>query len=212
MPLNRPLAAVLGAGAAALALGAGVLGAGPARAAAALPCDGASDQVFLPWGDQAQYQLAPGGDFESADNGWSYDGGARLVADGDDLLHRGPDASSLELQGAASSTSPPVCVTDDSPTFRFSANVVAGWKSNTPNLRVQVLYRSTRNSPWSVKSYDYIAPRGNSQATKKFSMASGQFGLDPNDAYDYTQIEYRVIPLNGATVRVDDFYVDPRLR
>jgi hypothetical protein len=181
-------------------------------AALGAPCDAAAAQVFSSYNDSAWYQLAPGGDFETADHGWSVSGTAALVADHDRALGQGPDTSAMELAPGASITSPPVCVTDESPTFRLTANTVRGFRDKTFNIRVEVLYRATRNSPWSVKPYEHVAPQGRSVPTKKFSLAAGQFGLDKQNPSDWTEVMFRVTPINGATVRIDDFYVDPRLR
>lgn len=82
-------------------------------------CHGAAlSQPFASWGDAAWYELAPGGDFESAT--WMLDGGAQLVAGSEPYAATGTlGAWSLSLPAGSSAQSPSTCVVTAYPTIRF---------------------------------------------------------------------------------------------
>ncbi len=79
-------------------------------------------QAFLKFGDTADYWFAPGGDFESGATGWSLSN-AKVVAGNDQTGVAGGKRSLslgsglVSLRGTA--VSPPFCVTDIHPTFRY---------------------------------------------------------------------------------------------
>ncbi len=76
---------------------------------------------FAPWGDYAQYELAPGGDFEQAgDSGWTLTGGARVVAGSEPYDSTGtPGSFSLAMPAGAQASSPLTCVDAAYPSARF---------------------------------------------------------------------------------------------
>jgi hypothetical protein len=86
------------------------------------PCNGAAlSTPFAPWADPSSYELAPGGDFESAD--WSLTGRAALVVGSDPFAATGTlGATSLSLPAGSSAQSPPTCVDAAYPTIRFFAS------------------------------------------------------------------------------------------
>ena len=63
-----------------LSLLAVLLAAGSAQAASC-PGEAQHSQRFADWGDDGDYFLAPGGDFETADHGWTLQRGAAPLAD-----------------------------------------------------------------------------------------------------------------------------------
>ncbi len=80
-------------------------------------------QAFLKYGDPADYWFAPGGDFESGGGGWAFEN-ARVVH-GNDQTGVAGGAKSLALGGGlvslrGSAVSPPFCITDEHPTFRYT--------------------------------------------------------------------------------------------
>jgi hypothetical protein len=78
----------------------------------------ALSQPFLPWGDSANYELAPGGTF--GDSSWTLGGRASLVSGGEPWAVTGtPSSSSLSLPTGSSATSPQTCVTAAYPTLRY---------------------------------------------------------------------------------------------
>jgi hypothetical protein len=80
----------------------------------------ALSQPFAPWGDNASYELAPGGDFESGSAAWSMTGGAQIVPGSEPFAATGTlGSSSLSLPALSTATSPSTCVDAAYPTVRF---------------------------------------------------------------------------------------------
>jgi hypothetical protein len=78
----------------------------------------ALSQPFAPWLDYANYERAPGGDFESST--WTLTGGAKRVAGSEPYAATGTlGASSLSLPAGSSAKSPPTCVDVGYPSIRF---------------------------------------------------------------------------------------------
>jgi hypothetical protein len=88
-------------------------------------------QPFVRWLDFADYELAPGGDFESST--WTLTGGAKLVAGSEPYAATGAlGSSSLSLPTGSSAKSPPTCVDAAYPSIRL---FIAG----TGSVRVNVV-------------------------------------------------------------------------
>jgi len=77
-------------------------------------------QPFSSWLDNARYELAPGGDFESGNDGWTLSDGASIVPGSEPYASTGElGSSSLSLPQGSVATSPPVCVAATYPSARF---------------------------------------------------------------------------------------------
>lgn len=75
-------------------------------------------QPFARWLDLANYEPAPGGDFESAT--WTLSGGAQRVPGSESYAATGSlGSSSLSLPAGSSAQSPQTCVDAAYPTIRF---------------------------------------------------------------------------------------------
>jgi hypothetical protein len=90
--------------------------------------------VFLPWADDAEYQLAPQGDFSST-SGWTLNKQASVVDGGDPFT--GADQS-LAFENSGQAATPAMCVDLSRPTIRFFTRDVGG--NGKANLKVDVLY------------------------------------------------------------------------
>jgi hypothetical protein len=78
----------------------------------------ALSRPFAPWLDFADYELAPGGDFESST--WTLTGDAKLVAGSEPYAATGAvGSSSLSLPAGSSAQSPLTCVDAAYPSIRF---------------------------------------------------------------------------------------------
>lgn len=162
-------------------------------------CDAPATQLFAPWGDDAFYQLVDGGTFEAGATGWSLASGARVVRDLNDGLSAPgvTDEYALELGPGASATSPPICVTNDSLSYRFLSNAIsAGTKAN---LRVEVVYPTKKATRDNI-----ISPVGRSVPSPKIKTVRGQFNRT-------RAVSIRFTSRDDATVLVDDVYMDPRM-
>jgi hypothetical protein len=77
-------------------------------------------QPFGRWLDFADYELVPGGDFESSTWPWTLTGGAKGVAGSEPYAATGTlGKSSLSLPAGSSAQSPPTCVDAAYPSIRF---------------------------------------------------------------------------------------------
>lgn len=207
-------------------LGAAVL----APAAQAAPCDGLDmEQPFLAWHDSADYALVPGGDFEAGTSGWTLEGGAATAAGGNPFRPQS-SATSLSLPAGSSATTPPVCVAKGNPTARIFADTVAPGAKKS-GLKVEVLYLKADGSVRKVKKAGKLKREPQWDATRKFSLAQGQFGAKPpadvmtappadepqggqgqKPGARTSQIALRFTPTAGSGWLIDDVFVDPRMR
>jgi hypothetical protein len=175
---------------------------------AADPCGyGAASQVFLGWGDQKNYVLAPNGGFEDADPAWTLADGA-AVAEGNDPLfvHAVTDHQSLSLPAGSSATSPITCIASGQPVFRFVARTSGDKHSR---LKVEILYTSAKGKHRSavvgkLRAGDAWAP------TKKLAVRLGR--AKGHGKLKTANITFRFTPVGVGDWQIDDLYLDPRAR
>lgn len=86
-------------------------------------------QPFARWSDFADYELAPGGDFESST--WALTGGAQLAGSEPYAATGTLGSSSLSLPVGSAAQSPPTCVDAAYPSIRF---FIAGQGSVAVNV------------------------------------------------------------------------------
>lgn len=151
----------------------------------------ATSRPYSRWLDLAEYELAPGGDFESA--AWTMTGGARLVDGSEPYAVTGSlGSSSLSLPGGASATSPPTCVDVADPSIRF---FVEGTGSVAVNL-VQ---------GGSVVPAGVVAAGGAWAPTPVMLTGSPVLAASSGGT---AQVEVSLSNVSGSP-RVDDVFVDP---
>ena len=135
-----------GARVALLATAAALCAALPATANAELLETGACDdaplsQPFSPWGDNANYKLAPGGDFESGLEGWSLRNAGLVSGSSPHAATGAVGDHSVVIKPGGSVTSPATCVNLDYPTARFFTKSSGGLLGLLPAMKVDVLYQ-----------------------------------------------------------------------
>jgi hypothetical protein len=188
------------------ALTAGVALAGlPATSSAAIISGGACDnanlsQPFAQWGDNNEYKLVTGGDFEGRLSGWTLSGGAHTVTASNPY---GNGNRALYLPAGASVTTPFTCVNAAYPTFRLFAQTKGLLSAIVP----QVVYK--------------LPLLGN------VALPIGAVALSPNWGPTLPMLTASVVTgaLNGGTAQValrftavlgpseiDNVYVDPMMR
>jgi hypothetical protein len=197
----------------ATAIGLVVLGAGAPAANAGLLVESArncptpvTSKVFAPWGDYADYQLAPGGAFEAGDPAWRLSGGASIVTGNEPWkVHGASDARSLRLPPGATATSPVMCVGIEDPTLRLFAR---NNRALLSTLSVEVIFETslglTASAPVGV-----LLPNGNWKPSPRLLVVANLLPLLPGEK---TPVQFRVRSVGLGTWSVDDFYVDPRCR
>lgn len=157
-------------------------------------------RVFAAFHDRSLYTLAPDGDFEAGAAGWELGDGAVVVDDSSSiLLGAALGARSLELADGASAVSPEICVRHGFPSFRFVKRSPDGGV-----LRVEVLYRDGKKS----KKAGRVKAGAHWRASRKVSLAQGRFRVKRGQS---ANVQLRFTASRGS-VRVDDVYIDPRLR
>jgi hypothetical protein len=165
----------------------------------------AQSQPFLKWGDSNSYGLVAGGDFEGSLSGWTLSRGAAQAAGSESYGATGTvGKSSLALPSAGASTqSPFTCVTASNPTFRFfarnegppsSVSVAVAYQTPIGVIAVTV-GTVTLSSGWQPSA---AMPTGAALAGALSSNGTAQMAL-------------RFTALNGSS-RIDDVFVDPRMR
>jgi hypothetical protein len=191
--------------AAGLAVLASLAVAAPAPAAdiaTAAPCaPRAFTTIFSAFGDKSLYTLAPDGGFEAGAAGWTRSAGAAVAADSSTIqLGSALGRKSLELAPGASATSPAICVERGFSSFRFVARSVGAAKGA---LSVEVLHATGK-----VTAGGAIRPAAGWGATNSVQLVEGQFKVYAGES---TTVRLR-FTASGGTVRMDEVYVDPRLR
>ena len=114
----------------------------PALASADCP-DQPTAQIFSIFGDNQDYTLVPNGDFDTSATGWSLNN-AKLEGAGSlkrkDAPYLTKDGKSLRMDTQSYAVSPPVCVSERHPSFRFFAR--SNGKGNG-DLSVRLLFTTS---------------------------------------------------------------------
>jgi hypothetical protein len=164
-----------------------------------------TSQVFAPWGDSAQYQLAPGGAFEAGQPAWNLNGASIVSGNEPWKVHRSSDSRSLKLPPGATATSPVMCVGLEHPTLRLFAK---NNRALLSTLTVEVIFETslgiTASAPVGV-----LLPNGQWKPSPRFLVVANLLPLLPGEK---TPVQFRVRSVGLGTWWVDDFYVDPRCR
>jgi len=193
--LRRGLAAVLGTAALTLAIV-------PAADAACTATP--TSKAFTPFGDNADYSLAPAGAFESGAPGWSLTGASVAAGNETAKIHGAADSKSLAISATGKAVSPAFCVGIQHPTFRLFARRTSGtWGVLNLKLRVKGSNGAVNETVvGSVSAGDTAwhptVPVALSTVLSLWNAdqsASVQLVFDPEDS--------------GGAWAVDDVYIDP---
>ena len=183
-----------------------VAAAAPARADVAAGCpDAALSQPFAPWLDPGQYGLVPGGDFESHNSDWSFDGAA--VTDGNEpwTVSDQNDRSSLLLSAGGTATTPEVCLGIEDPTLRF---FVRNDGSPLSALQVSATYDGIGGQPVTVPVATVTAGAAwqpSQQVPVLLNLLSAPVASDGS-----TEVRFAFTPVGiDGEWSIDDVYLDP---
>lgn len=180
----------------------------------------ASTKAFAGLGDDADYALAPGGDFEPGAPSWTLRGGATAAA-GNESLGVRAGSRSLRLPPQAVAISPPFCVDPSHPTFRFAARI----DSPLSGYVAAVLYRDAaqtlRQSRFNASSTQRLLPSGAWFASDKAPLGVN-IPLLASAPTASAQLMFISTPTLGAvsaltlgltgTVSIDSVMIDPYRR
>jgi hypothetical protein len=172
-------------------------------------CSGESySKPFAQFGDEHDYTLVPGGNFEAGTLPWASAGGATRV-DGNESFNVGgaSDSSSLSLPAGSSATGPAVCANIYKPTLRFFARNDGSSRSR---LNIDVYYpgllgRVQTARLGTIDAGTSWAPTGETQLTVTNLLATLSLSR--------TVIAFKFSPADSTGKwTIDDVYVDPRMR
>jgi hypothetical protein len=154
------------------------------------------ERPFTSWNDNADYTLAPDGDFTGGGAGWALDG-AEIVDDNEPwYVHGGDTPAALSLERGDSATTPAICVTLLHPTMRFFARSAGGVLGT---LKVEVLFGGGGSLPVGVLA-------GLTQGDEW--APSPVLPIVVNLLGDEVRFRFTAIGIDSAWV-IDDVYVDP---
>lgn len=159
---------------------------------------------FAPWGDQADYALAPAGDIEDAGASWALTGGAAAQEGNETFMVTSPtDHTSLRLSGTSSATTGRMCIGVEHSSFRFFVKRSGG--SSASRLAVDVVIDDTRGRERSL-TVGYVT--GSSAWAPSPSVPTVVNLLAPlsDNSID---VSFRFRPVGDGVWSVDDLYVDP---
>jgi hypothetical protein len=174
--------------------------------------DPAVSSLLSAFGDDQQYFVAPGGDFEQqGSGGWSLDNGASIAVGGASIVAgpaRTTPGHSLKLPAGSSATSPAFCVDERYPSFRFRLGQLgpapAGGK-----VTVSVVYPGLTGE--NVRKATDLDARALWTLTPSIDLKP-TYGTNLG-GWRLVALRYDVARTDpGADVRVDHVLVDPRMR
>lgn len=172
---------------------------GLADTAAAGPCEARNTSAaFAPWGDQNQYFLANGGNFETGATPWTTWGSARSTLGQNPFGFAGPGSRSLRLTGWSGAQSPAICVFANEESLRFAYK--APFAGATMEVYVEV-----------------SGPDGYAATTTYVTSANRRWDVTPiidlpnlRDANGQQWVTITLTPLDGwGSWQVDDVMIDP---
>ena len=159
---------------------------------------------FAPWGDLADYHLAPGGDVEDGGKSWSLTGGAD-AAEGNESFNvtSSADHLSLRLPGSSSATTARMCIGVESPSYRFFVKRSGG--SSASRLVTEVVYDDAAGN-------EVVVPSGKISAGEAWapspSLPTVVNVLAPAQG-NAIDVSFRFTTEGGGVWSIDDVYVDP---
>ena len=159
---------------------------------------------FAPWGDLADYQLAPGGDVEDGGASWSLTGGADAVEGNESFnVTSAADHLALRLPGSSSATTARMCIGIESPSYRLFVKRSGG--SSASRLAAEVVYDDAAGN-------EVVVPSGTIAADEEWmpspSLPTVVNVLAPAQG-NAIDVSLRFTAVGGGVWSIDDVYVDP---
>ena len=165
---------------------------------------GPTSSVFAPWGDRGQYYFTPDGGFEGGGAGWTFGGGAKVVAGNESFyLHGAKDRASLLIPSGDVATSPLLCFGSNTPGVRF----VATSPSGSATIHVRIIARGLVGV-LAILDGGTIRVGSTWAPTTVFSTTFSQV----NSVLLGAKSIQVVITSSDGAAQIDDVYVDPFLQ
>jgi len=175
--------------------------AAPVASAPAGCPDVAVTQPFAPWGDRADYFLAPNGGLERGASGWALRGDAE-VQQGNEPFYvvDAGDRRSLSLSAGSSATTASFCIGVEHRTMRFFAD-----GSRSSSLDVDVLYSDGAGKDRSMRIAT-LSGSGRWAPTDIVPMIVNAMAAERGNAMS---VRLRFTPRDRGDWSIDDVLVDP---
>ena len=164
---------------------------------------GEPSTFFKPWGDGADYMLAPQGDLSETDE-WTLDKDAEVDSSADPYSGA---VRSLRFRKGAEAATPAMCVNLDHPTIRFFVRDVGG--NGKSNLKVDVLYEDFGGH---IKHMTVAKVRAGStwRPSVIIPMYVNMLALASPSGLTAVAFRFKAEGLQkGETVSISSLYVDP---
>ena len=165
-------------------------------------------QPFARWGDNNSYTLVTGGTFEAGSLPWVLSSGASVAAGNESYyVNASSDRNSLSLPSGSSATSLAVCTSIYHPTLRL---FVSNSGSASSRLRVEALYPGLLGGV-QVARLGELGGIATWQPSPELQLTVTN--LFATLSLSQTAIAFRFTPEGaGGQWRIDDVYLDPRMR
>ena len=175
--------------------------------ASATSCDDpALEQPFARWGDRATYKALGDGGFEANGSGWTFSGGAKVVAGNETYKVGGStDAKSVSLPSGSSAVSPFTCVGLGEPTLRLFAKRNSALLGLVSTLNVQIQVQTSLGLSLWLPVLPGDLGGSSWHPTAQMPLIAN---ILPLSVSDKTPVRFRFTPLLGSW-QIDDVYVDP---
>jgi len=158
-------------------------------------------QPFAPWGDTADYFLAPDGGFEQGGAGWTLHGRAAVGSGNEPFdLNAAHDRSSLRLPVGSSATSPLFCIGGEHRSMRFVAD---GASSSSLDIDVIVGEGSSSGRTYRVAT---VAGAGTWSPSDVVPMVVNDVAAAQGTTLN---VRLRFTPRGAGNWTIDDVFVDP---
>lgn len=172
--------------------------AGPLSGLTGCPGD-TTTQPFKRWADPAHYVQVPDGGLERGGVGWTFAGGAAVVAGNETFAISGPGARSLRLPAGGSAVTPLTCVGVGSPTLRFISR-------GSGALPLRVAVRINGAGAWLPVAVGALPSASWAPTLPLPFVVNATAALNKSGT---TKVQFRFTAPAGGTWSVDDVFVDP---
>jgi hypothetical protein len=156
-------------------------------------------QPFASLGDANYYTLAPGGEFNSASEGWVLSGGAHIVKA---ARPNGSSGGVLSMPAGSEATSPPICVTLE---YAKARVWLRGAESGKP-LTVAVSYPETRSAAKPKRVGQLTGQKSSWTLSQPFAVKPELAGSEEGTR------EVRFILTARSEAQLYGMWVDPRMK
>jgi hypothetical protein len=183
-----------------------LVAAAPAVASACTMSSAPAKQLLAPFGDAANYQLAPAGSFEAGTSGWTLNGSSVQSGQEPYFVSSTTDAHALKVPSSSQPVSPTICVSAATPTFRFFARQVSGGWSE---LNINVLWTDSAGVSH-VTTAGGLSPTTSWGLTQVYDLGAMLPLWQPGSTLP---VRIQFVPASGGgTVAIDDILIDPYSR